>query len=49
MEHYGCSVKMLPQPPAVRPPIDYGMLGYAKKQILKAVEQLSPHVRRVCR
>ncbi|WP_243689129.1 FAD-binding and (Fe-S)-binding domain-containing protein [Geotalea toluenoxydans] len=45
LEHYGCSVKMLPQPPAVRPPIDYGMLGYAKKQILKAVEQLSPHVR----
>jgi FAD/FMN-containing dehydrogenase/Fe-S oxidoreductase len=32
-------------PPAVRPPIDYGMLDYAKKQILIAVDILSPYVR----
>ncbi|QWV94702.1 FAD-binding protein [Geomonas oryzisoli] len=33
------------RPPAVRPPIDYGMLDYARKKILKAVQLLSPYVR----
>jgi len=45
LEHYGCSVRILPAPPTVRPPIDYGMLDHAKREILKAVELLSPYVR----
>jgi FAD/FMN-containing dehydrogenase/Fe-S oxidoreductase len=46
LEHYGCSVKVPENVPTVRPPIDYGMVGHAKKQILRGVELLSPHVRR---
>jgi FAD/FMN-containing dehydrogenase/Fe-S oxidoreductase len=47
LEHFGYAVDILPEsPPAVRPPIDYGMIGYAKRQILKAVELLQPYVRK---
>lgn len=44
--HYGLRV-IVPEkrPPAVRPPIDYGMLDYARKKILQAVGELHPYVR----
>ena len=46
LEHYEYAVVIPPgHAPAVRPPIDYGMLDYAKKQILKAVDLLRPYVR----
>jgi FAD/FMN-containing dehydrogenase/Fe-S oxidoreductase len=46
LERYGYQV-IVPEerPPAVRPPIDYGMLDYAKRQMLKVIGQLSPYVR----
>jgi FAD/FMN-containing dehydrogenase/Fe-S oxidoreductase len=47
LERFGYKV-IVPdeRPPAVRPPMDYGMLDYAKSRILEAVEQLSPYARR---
>jgi len=36
---------LAPRPPAVRPPMDYGMLDYAKRQLVRSVELLSPYVR----
>ncbi|MBJ6726103.1 FAD-binding and (Fe-S)-binding domain-containing protein [Geomesophilobacter sediminis] len=33
-------------PPAVRPPMDFGMLDYAKARLMEAVGILSPYVRR---
>ncbi|WP_136525986.1 FAD-binding and (Fe-S)-binding domain-containing protein [Geomonas ferrireducens] len=46
LRHYGLRV-IVPKkrPPAVRPPIDYGMLDYARKKILQAVDELHPYVR----
>ena len=47
LEHYGYKVVIPAQrPPAIRPPIDYGLLDYARRQILNAVDLLSPFVRR---
>ena len=46
LERFGYQVAIPDErPPAVRPPIDYGMLDYAKRQILKTVAILSPFVR----
>ena len=46
LERFGYSV-IVPdeRPPAVRPPMDYGMIDFAKRQMLRAVSQLSPFVR----
>ncbi|HJV35460.1 FAD-binding and (Fe-S)-binding domain-containing protein [Geomonas sp.] len=46
LEHFGYSV-IVPEerPPAVRPPMDYGMIDYALRGVLKTVELLSPYVR----
>lgn len=46
LSHYGYQV-VLPaeRPPAVRPPMDYGMLDYAQKEIMKAIRLLQPFVR----
>ncbi|GFO66511.1 dimethylmenaquinone methyltransferase [Geomonas limicola] len=47
LQRLGHQVAVLtPRPPAVRPPIDYGMLDFAKRQIVKSIELLSPFVRR---
>jgi FAD/FMN-containing dehydrogenase/Fe-S oxidoreductase len=47
LERYGYKVIVPDQPPpAVRPPMDYGMLDYAKSRILESVQMLSPYVRR---
>jgi FAD/FMN-containing dehydrogenase/Fe-S oxidoreductase len=46
LERFGYRVLVPEQrPPAVRPPIDYGMIDYAKDKIMKAVQTLSPFVR----
>jgi FAD/FMN-containing dehydrogenase/Fe-S oxidoreductase len=46
LERFGYRVIVPEQrPPAVRPPIDYGMIDYAKDKIMKAVQTLSPFVR----
>ncbi|UFS72133.1 FAD-binding protein [Geomonas sp. RF6] len=46
LERYGYAVTLLPHsPPAVRPPIDYGMIDLARREMLRAVELLSPFVR----
>ena len=43
LEHYGYAVALPEErPPAVRPPIDYGMLDYAKRQIERAIRLLHP-------
>lgn len=46
LRHYGYQV-LLPAepPPAIRPPLDYGMLDYTRRQLLRAVELLAPFVR----
>jgi Fe-S oxidoreductase len=46
LERFGYSV-IVPEerPPAVRPPMDYGMIDYALRGVLKTVELLSPYVR----
>lgn len=46
LERFGCQV-IVPEerPPAVRPPMDYGMIDYALRGVLKVVDQLSPYVR----
>ncbi|WP_367618940.1 FAD-binding and (Fe-S)-binding domain-containing protein [Pelotalea chapellei] len=44
--HYGYEVEILPQrPPAARPPLDYGMITYAKKQMMRIIDALSATVR----
>ncbi|HEY3308523.1 MAG TPA: FAD-linked oxidase C-terminal domain-containing protein [Desulfuromonadaceae bacterium] len=46
LEHHGYAVEIPAEyPPTVRPPIDYGMIEYSKKQILKAVELMRPYIR----
>jgi FAD/FMN-containing dehydrogenase/Fe-S oxidoreductase len=46
LERFGYQV-IVPdeRPPAVRPPLDYGMIDYAKKRIMEAVAQMSPYAR----
>jgi Fe-S oxidoreductase len=47
LERFGYRV-IIPDenPPAVRPPMDYGMLDYALKRLHEAIDLLSPYVRR---
>ncbi|ACH37320.1 FAD-dependent oxidase [Citrifermentans bemidjiense Bem] len=47
LERFGYQVIVPDQnPPAVRPPMDYGMLDYAMKRMEEVIDQLSPYVRR---
>ncbi|GFO54052.1 dimethylmenaquinone methyltransferase [Geomonas sp. Red276] len=47
LERFGYSVIVPDDPPStVRPPMDYGMIAYARKRVLKVVEQMSTFTRR---